>query len=55
MPLSRNRFLGTDAHYFMTMTINHCLPVVTRPETVTTSSGPGAAATRMTTSACTAM
>lgn len=34
MPRSRYRFLGDDAPYFMTMTVNHWLPVFTRPETV---------------------
>jgi putative transposase len=34
MPHSRYRFLGNDAPYFMTMTVNHWLPVFTRPETV---------------------
>jgi len=34
MPRSRYRFVGDDAPYFMTMTINHWLPVFTRPETV---------------------
>ena len=34
MPRSRYRFLGSDAPYFMTMTVNHWLPVFTRPETV---------------------
>jgi putative transposase len=31
---SRYRFLGNDAPYFMTMTVNHWLPIFTRPETV---------------------
>ena len=34
MPRSRYRFLGDDAPYFMTMTVNHWLPVFTRPDTV---------------------
>lgn len=34
MPRSRYRFVGTDAPYFMTMTVNSWLPVFTRPETV---------------------
>jgi len=34
MPRSHYRFLGDDAPYFMTMTVNHWLPVFTRPETV---------------------
>ena len=34
MPRSRYRFIGDDAPYFMTMTVNHWLPVFTRPETV---------------------
>lgn len=34
MPRSRYQFLGNDAPYFMTMTVNHWLPVFTRPETV---------------------
>jgi REP element-mobilizing transposase RayT len=34
MPRSRYRFLGNDAPCFMTMTVNHWLPVFTRPETV---------------------
>ena len=34
MPRSRYRFVGNDAPYFMTMTVNHWLPVFTRPETV---------------------
>ena len=34
MPRSRYRFIGDDAPYFMTMTINHWLPVFTRPATV---------------------
>lgn len=34
MPRSRYRFLGDDAPYFMTMTVNNWLPVFTRPETV---------------------
>lgn len=35
MPRSRYRFVGNDAPYFMTMTVNWWLPVFTRPETVT--------------------
>jgi putative transposase len=34
MPRSRYRFLGEDAPYFMTMTVNQWLPVFTRPDTV---------------------
>jgi len=34
MTRSRYRFLGNDAPYFLTMTINNWLPVFTRPETV---------------------
>ena len=34
MPRSRYRFVGNDAPYFMTMTINHWLPVFARPQTV---------------------
>jgi len=34
MPRSRYRFLGDDAPYFLTMTVNHWLPVFTRPATV---------------------
>jgi putative transposase len=34
MTRTRYRFLGTDAPYFLTMTINNWLPVFTRPETV---------------------
>jgi REP element-mobilizing transposase RayT len=34
MPRIRFRFLGNDAPYFLTMTINNWLPVFTRPETV---------------------
>jgi REP element-mobilizing transposase RayT len=34
MPRSRYQFLGNDAPYFLTMTVNHWLPVFTRPETV---------------------
>jgi putative transposase len=34
MPRSRYRFLGNDAPCFMTMTVNHWLPIFTRPETV---------------------
>ena len=34
MTRSRYRFLGNEAPYFLTMTINHWLPVFTRPETV---------------------
>ena len=34
MPRSRYRFLGDDARNFMTMTVNHWLPVFTRPDTV---------------------
>jgi putative transposase len=34
MPRSRYRFLGNDAPYFLTMTVNHWLAVFTRPETV---------------------
>jgi REP element-mobilizing transposase RayT len=34
MPRSRYRFVGDDAPYFMTMTVNHWLPIFTRPETV---------------------
>jgi REP element-mobilizing transposase RayT len=34
MPRSRYRFVGDDAPYFMTMTVNHWLPVFTRPLTV---------------------
>jgi len=34
MPRGRYRFVGNDAPYFMTMTVNHWLPVFTRPETV---------------------
>ena len=34
MPRSRYRFVGNDAPYFMTMTVNYWLPVFTRPETV---------------------
>ena len=33
MTRSRYRFLGNDAPYFLTMTINNWLPVFTRPET----------------------
>ena len=32
MPRSRYRFVGDDAPYFMTMTVNNWLPVFTRPE-----------------------
>ena len=34
LPRSRYRFLGNDAPYFMTMTVNHWLPIFTRPQTV---------------------
>jgi putative transposase len=34
MPRSRYHFQGNDAPYFMTLTVNHWLPVFTRPETV---------------------
>ena len=34
MPRSRYRFLGDDAPYFLTMTVNNWLPVFTRPATV---------------------
>ena len=34
MPRSRYRFVGEDAPYFMTMTVNHWLPVFTRSDTV---------------------
>ena len=34
MTRSRYRFLGPDAPYFLTLTVNHWLPVFTRPETV---------------------
>ncbi|MCU0833596.1 MAG: hypothetical protein MUC77_04040 [Chromatiaceae bacterium] len=34
MPPSRYGCVGNDAPYFMTMTVNRWLPVVTRPETV---------------------
>jgi REP element-mobilizing transposase RayT len=34
MPRNRYRFCGNDAPYFMTLTVNHWLPVFTRPETV---------------------
>jgi len=34
MPRSRYRFVGNDAPYFMTMTVNSWLPVFTRPQTV---------------------
>ena len=34
MPRSCYRFVGNDAPYFMTMTVNYWLPVFTRPETV---------------------
>jgi putative transposase len=34
MTRSRYRFLGNDAPYFLTMTVNNWLPVFTRPETV---------------------
>ncbi len=34
MTRTRYRFLGNDAPYFLTMTINNWLPVFTRPETV---------------------
>lgn len=34
MPRSRYRFLGEEAPYFMTMTVNRWLPVFTRAETV---------------------
>lgn len=34
MTRSRYRFLGNDAPYFLTMTINQWLPVFTRPATV---------------------
>ncbi|WP_295888358.1 transposase [uncultured Thiohalocapsa sp.] len=34
MPRSRYRFVGDDAPYFMTMTVNHWLPVFTRSDTV---------------------
>lgn len=33
MPRSRYCFLGDDAPYFMTMTVNYWLPVFTRPDT----------------------
>ncbi len=34
MPRSRYRFVGEDAPYFMTMTVNHWLPVFTRSQSV---------------------
>lgn len=34
MPRSRYRCVGDDAPYFMTMTVNHWLPVFTRPATL---------------------
>jgi len=34
MPRSRYRFLANDAPYFMTLTVNHWLPVFTRSEAV---------------------
>jgi hypothetical protein len=33
-PHNRYRFLGNDAPYFMTMTVNHWLPIFIRPERV---------------------
>ena len=34
MPRNRYRFLGNDAPYFMTMTVNHWLAICTRPQRV---------------------
>jgi putative transposase len=34
VPRSRYRFLGNDAPSFMTMTVNHWLPIFTHPQTV---------------------
>lgn len=34
MTRSRYRFVGNDAPYFLTMTVNNWLPIFTRPETV---------------------
>ena len=34
MPRNRYRFLGNDAPYLMTMTVNHWLAIFTRPQRV---------------------